>query len=49
MLTGVISCDRKTSEAYIYGYDIQTQMKEIRKLIGVIPQYDVSLIKLSMK
>lgn len=39
MLTGVLKPTK--GQAKICGYDVETQMDEIRLLMGVVPQFDI--------
>ena len=38
-----------TGKASIYGYDVKTQMKEIRKITGLCPQHNILFPKLTVR
>jgi ATP-binding cassette, subfamily A (ABC1), member 3 len=39
VLCGMLAAS--TGKAHIYGYDIKTQMKQIRKMMGICPQHNI--------
>jgi len=47
MMCGMISKTKGT--ASIYGYDIETEMNEIRKMMGYCPQHNILFPKLTVK
>ncbi|CAK63380.1 unnamed protein product (macronuclear) [Paramecium tetraurelia] len=47
MLTGLL--DMTSGEATAFGYDIETQIEEIRQFMGVCPQHDILFDNLTVK
>lgn len=47
MLTGLLSMSGGWAE--VYGLDIETQMEDIRKYMGVCPQYDILFDNLTVR
>jgi len=47
VLCGMLAAS--TGEAKIYGYDIKTQMKQIRKIMGICPQHNILFPKLTVR
>ena len=47
VLCGMLAAS--TGEAKIYGYDIKTQMKQIRKIMGICPQHNILFPQLTVR